>query len=107
MSLLFFFLGKTEEVFGMHEWAEKQEEWIKCGKARKLKWKIFTRMRGREMREIRKAGFCVFACAFRFLFLFATRSLHAMLPDFTFKWHDISHLWMEIPILNGIAQIAA
>jgi len=41
MSLLFFFLGKTEEVFGMHEWAEKQEEWIKCGKARKLKWKIF------------------------------------------------------------------
>jgi len=44
------------------------------------------------MREIRKA---VFSCAFRFLFLFATRSLHAMLPDFTFKWHDISHFWMD------------
>jgi len=30
MSLLFssfyFFLGKTEEVFGMHEWAAKQKE---------------------------------------------------------------------------------
>jgi len=29
MSLLFssfYFLGKTEEVFGMHEWAAKQKE---------------------------------------------------------------------------------
>jgi len=41
----FIFLGKTEEVFGMHEWAAKQKE-KKNEKPRKLKWKIFTRMRG-------------------------------------------------------------
>jgi len=45
LIFLLFFLGKTEEVFGMHEWAAKQKE-KKNEKPRKLKWKIFTRMRG-------------------------------------------------------------
>lgn len=91
---------KTEEDFAMHEWAAKQKEKQKKKNTNpeNSSGKFSPGWERSERQRFSDPPDWIVCLHVHFGFGFCLQHVHqqhAMLPDFTFKWHDISHFWMD------------